>query len=77
MRATKAASDRGVKVYDVDSGMGGHFTVSIIQDLENGVIVVRVWQGEFTDLGWKSFGLFDGKTFQTHRSKLFNHRNLC
>lgn len=76
MRATEAAPYGGVKVYDVDSGIGGHFTVSIVQELANGFVVVRVWQGEFTEQGWKSFGLFDGKTFQTHHSKLFNHRDL-
>ncbi|KGD87657.1 hypothetical protein [Rhizobium sp. YS-1r] len=77
MRATETAREKGVEVYDVDSGIGGHFTVSIIQDMENGVVVVRIWQGEFTVSGWKSYGIFDGKTFQIHRSKLFNHREIC
>jgi len=77
MRATETAPKGGVEVYDVDSGIGGHFTVSIIQELENGFVVVRVWQGEATNNGWKSYGLFDGKTFQIHRSKLFNFRKGC
>lgn len=76
MRTTVTAPIEGVEVYDVDSGIGGHFTVSIVQDLENGCVMVRIWFGTFTDTGWKSYGLFDGRTFRTHRSKLTNHRKL-
>jgi hypothetical protein len=61
MRATEATPLSGVEVYDVDSGLGGHFSVSIIQNLENGDVVVQVWYGEFTNSGWKSYGLLTGK----------------
>ncbi len=77
MRTTEATPDEGVEVYDVDSGIGGFFTVSVVQEMDDGMVVVRVWQGEFIDGFWKSHGLFDGKTFMTHRSKLFNHSKLC
>jgi hypothetical protein len=76
MRGTETTPDAGIEVYDVDSGIGGHFTISIVQSLEDGNVVVRVWQGRFTKTGWTSYGLFDGKTFQTHRSQLVNHRTL-
>ncbi|CDZ30153.1 hypothetical protein [Neorhizobium galegae] len=77
MRATEATPDEGVEVYDVDSGMGGYFTVSIVQEMDDGIVLVRVWQGEFIDTLWKSYGLFDGKAFTTYRSRLVNQRKIC
>ncbi|WP_223568335.1 hypothetical protein [Agrobacterium tumefaciens] len=63
-------------VFDVSSEMGGIFTVSIIQDFGNGSVLVRILYGEITDDGWKSFGLFDGKTFCINRERLTNRRPL-
>ncbi len=77
MRATEGMSHEGVDVYDADSGIGGYFTVSIIQELGDGFVVVRIWQGELIEMSWKSYGLFDGKTFKIHRNKLFNRRKIC
>ena len=77
MRTTTTTPSGGIEVFDVESGLGGHFTVSIIQTLEDGMVMVRIWHGRFTDSGWTSYGLFDGKTFRIHIGKLFNRRRLC
>ncbi|TAU57453.1 hypothetical protein [Rhizobium ruizarguesonis] len=77
MRTILPASLEGIEVYDVDSGLGGHFTVSVASELNDGKVEVRIWQGEFTSQGWKTHGLFDGKTFVTSRTKLTNPRGLC
>ncbi len=68
--------NQGVDVYEVDSGLGGYFTVSIVQKLEDGTVEVRIWQGESTISGWKSYGLFDGKIFRTRQSNLHKCRRL-
>lgn len=77
MRTILPAPLEGVEVYDVDSGLGGHFTVSVASELNDGKVEVRIWQGELTSQGWRSHGLFDGKTFVTSRAKLTNPRRLC
>ncbi|MCP2138242.1 hypothetical protein J2S28_005366 [Rhizobium sp. SLBN-94] len=76
MRTILPAPLEGVEIYDVESGLGGRFTVSVASELNDGKVELRIWQGELTSQGWKSFGLFDGKTFVTRRAKLTNPRRL-
>jgi len=77
MRTILPASLEGIEVYDVDSGLGGRFTVSVASELNDGKVEVRIWQGEFTSQVWKSHRLFDGKTFVTSRTNPTNPRGLC
>lgn len=51
MRTILPAPLEGIEVYDVDSGLGGHFTVSVARELNDGKVEVRIWQGEFTSRG--------------------------
>lgn len=76
MRAITTTPFVGEYVFDVSSEIGGIFTVSIIEDFGNGSVLVRILYGEITDGGWKSFGLFDGKTFRINRERLTNRRTL-
>jgi len=76
MRTIIPAPVRGVEVYYVDSGLGGQFTVSILNDLDGGMVEVRILQGNLTSSGWVSHGLFDGKIFKVSRLWLTNPRRL-
>lgn len=76
MQIMMPTSEEGMNVYDVDSGLGGLFTVSIVQKRDNGSVEVRIWHGEPMISGWKSYGLFDGKTFWTQECNLRNFRSL-
>ncbi|MCZ7451151.1 hypothetical protein O8B93_26655 [Agrobacterium rhizogenes] len=76
MRAIATTPVVGEDVFDVNSEIGGTFTVSVIEDLGNGTVIVRILYGEITEDSWKSFGLFDGNIFQTHRARLTNRRIL-
>jgi len=76
MRSIIPAPLAGVEVYDVDSGLGGQFTVSIQKDLDGGMVEVRILQGNLTSSGWLSHGLFDGKIFEVSRLRLTNPRRL-
>jgi len=77
MRTTVPSPQEGDEVYDVDSGLGGHFTVTIVSDLDDGMVEVRILQGNLTPSGWKSHGIFDGKTFRASRSRLRDPRILA
>ncbi|MBP2557673.1 hypothetical protein J2T08_004303 [Neorhizobium galegae] len=74
MRTITPMPESGMEIYDIDSGMGGVFTVSVTRELARGMVEVRIWYGKRTETGWQSYGLFDGKTFQTSRDKLTNRR---
>lgn len=76
MRAFASTPVVGVDVFDVDSEIGGTFTVSIVEEVGNDSVFVRILYGEITEDGWKSFGLFDGKTFRVNRERLANRRPL-
>ncbi|KVK53772.1 hypothetical protein BCY90_04585 [Agrobacterium deltaense] len=76
MRAIATTPVVGEDVFDVNSEIGGSFTVSIIEDLGDGAVMVRILYGEIKEAGWKSFGLFDGNIFQTRRKYLTNRRTL-
>ena len=44
---------RFIRVFDTPSGMGGSFTVSIVEDLPDGKTVrLRVWYGRASRQGW-------------------------
>ncbi len=76
MRVIATTPFVGGDVFDVNSEIGGTFTVSIIEEFGNDSVLVRILYGEITEYGWKSFGLFDGKTFHTNRERLTNRRTL-
>jgi len=76
MRTIIPAPQAGVEVYDVDSGLGGQFTVSILSDLGGGMVEVRILHGNFTTSGWQSHGLFDGRISEVSRVRLTNPRRL-
>jgi hypothetical protein len=64
-----------VTSFSIPSGMGGVFTVSIIDDLGDKARV-RIWHGQPTAKGWKSWGDFDGKTRIVDKNELKNEKPL-
>jgi hypothetical protein len=76
MRVIATTPFVGEDVFDVNSEIGGTFTVSIIEEFGNDSVLVGILYGEPTEDGWKSFGLFDGKTFRVNRERLTNRRPL-
>ncbi|MGK6311799.1 hypothetical protein [Neorhizobium sp. DT-125] len=76
MRTITPMPGDGIEVYDVDSGIGGVFTVSIARELGKDTLELRVWYGKLTEGGWESYGLFDGSMFRASRSRLKNKRKL-
>lgn len=64
-----------ITVFDTPSGMGGSFTVSIVENRAE-TAVVRVWYGKATAKGWKSWGEWDGNQLEVARSKLTNEREM-
>lgn len=77
MRTIMTAPQEGVEVYDVDSGLGGHFTVSILRQLDGNLVEVCIRYGNITSAGWQSYGLFDGRIFPVDRRMLTNPRRLA
>lgn len=69
------ARHRSIEVYDTPSGLGGSFTVEIVEDLGERV-TVRVWYGRPTANGWERWPEWDGYRFQTTRDKLANRRQM-
>ncbi|GAB2208940.1 hypothetical protein ROS1_57580 [Roseibium sp. ROS1] len=67
---------RNVKVYDIDSDLGGTHTVSIIDEWGDNRVVVRVWYGRATPIGWESWPDWDGYRFEATRNQLTNPRVL-
>lgn len=62
-----------VVVYDTPSGLGGIFTVSIVEDLGD-TALVRVWYGRAEVGRWDSYKEWDGRTFTRDKAKLSNER---
>lgn len=62
-----------IVVYDTPSGLGGNFTVSIVEDLGDRALV-RVWYGRAEVGRWDSCKDWDGSTFTTDKTKLSNER---
>ncbi|NRQ18919.1 hypothetical protein [Ensifer sesbaniae] len=67
---------RSVEVFDTPSGMGGSFTVSIVEELAADKVRVRVWYGRATAQGWEVWKEWDGYTFETERAALTNQRTM-
>ncbi|WP_157928961.1 hypothetical protein [Pararhizobium haloflavum] len=67
---------RSVEVFDTPSGLGGSYTVEIIDQLDAYRIRVCVWYGRATHNGWERWPDWDGYTFETTRDKLTNKRQL-
>lgn len=76
MRTDPLPSLTDVEVYDIASGMGGTFTVSIVADRGNGLVTVRIWFGRLDHGEWQSLGLFDGRVLTCWRDTLTNPRRL-
>ncbi len=66
--------NRPNELYSTPSGHGGSFTVSIVEDLGDERVMVRVWYGRQTTQGWESWPDWDGYTFPTKRSELTPER---
>lgn len=60
-----------IDVFSIKSGMGGAFTVSIIKETTDSVLV-RVWYGRPSVNGWNSWGEWDGMEIKTTRDQLYN-----
>ena len=68
---------RSVRVFDTPSGMGGSFTVSIVEDLPDGETVrLRVWYGRASPQGWVPWPEWDGFRFEGRRDRLSNPRTM-
>jgi hypothetical protein len=70
--------DAETQVWDTPSGMGGTFTVTIVEDLPaDPNVTVRVCYGRLDEQGRYHRWLdWDGYTFTTERSSLSNPRHL-
>lgn len=64
-----------ITVFDTPSGMGGSFTVSIVENRAE-TALVRIWYGKATPRGWKSWGEWDGKQLEVAHSKLTKEREM-
>ncbi len=67
---------RKVKVYNAESVFCGTCTVSIVEELPDNRIVVRVWFGTATPTGWEPWSEWDGHMFPATRDQLMNPRVL-
>lgn len=67
---------RSVNVYDTDSGLGGSFTVEIVEELSADKVKVRVWYGRATATGWDCWPEWDGFRFEVKRELLRNKRKM-
>lgn len=69
------AQQDSVTVFDIPSGMGGSFTVSIVEDLGDKA-KVRIWHGKATPKGWESWKDFDGATRIVEKTVLTKEREM-
>ncbi|WP_247241830.1 MULTISPECIES: hypothetical protein [Rhizobium] len=67
---------RSVDVFDMPSGTGGSFTVSVVEEVAADRVRVRVWYGRAPALGWEAWKDWDGYTFEAERAALTN-QGLC
>lgn len=65
-----------VEVYDTTSNLGGSLTVSIIEEIDEMTVKVRVWYGRATATGWEAWKDWDGYRFETDRASLTNKRSM-
>lgn len=70
------STPRSVTVYDIPSGMGGTFTVSIDREIDPETVEVRVWYGRATPQGWERWRDWDGYVFTTRRDALTKERRM-
>lgn len=75
-RAKESRIIRHVDVFDTPSNMGGSFTVSIVRELDEERVEVRVWYGRPTPMGWEPWKEWDGYRFETSRAALRNARKM-
>ncbi|GBO89126.1 hypothetical protein [Marinobacter salsuginis] len=64
-----------ITVFNTPSGMGGSYTVSILED-RGETALVRVWYGTATAKGWKSWRDWDGHQMEVSRTQLTNEREM-
>ncbi len=69
-----ADRQKEVEVYDTPSNLGGSFTVSIIEEIDETTVKVRVWYGRATINGWETWREWDGSMFVTTRDRLIKKR---
>jgi len=67
---------RSVDVFDMPSGTGGSFTVSVVEEVAADRVRVRVWYGRATATGWEAWKDWDGYRFETDRANLKNERTM-
>lgn len=67
---------RSVEVYDIASGMGGSFTVEIVEDLPADRVKLRVWYGRASPQGWVPWRDWDGFHLEGDRAQLSNKRTM-
>ncbi|MBB3948461.1 hypothetical protein GGQ73_004448 [Rhizobium skierniewicense] len=67
---------RSVEVYDVYSGLGGTFTVEIVEQLNADWVKVRVWYGRATSSAWECWPEWDGFRMEVSRRDLRNKRQM-
>ncbi len=59
-----------VEVFDTPSNLGGSFTVSIEQEVDDETVVARIWYGRATVIGWDPWEDWHGVTFPVRRALL-------
>ncbi|RVL83931.1 hypothetical protein CN140_12390 [Sinorhizobium meliloti] len=67
---------RSVDIFDMPSGTGGSFTVSVVEEVAADRVRVRVWYGRAPALGWEAWKDWDGYTFEAERAALTNQRTM-
>jgi hypothetical protein len=65
-----------VEVYDTQLDLGGSFTVSIIEEIDETTVKVRVWYGRATMKGWETWREWDSSMFTTPRDRVTKKR-IC
>lgn len=63
-----------VEVFDTPSNLGGSFTVSIDEEVDDETVVARIWYGRPTVNGWEPWQDWHGVTFPVRRALLKNPR---
>ncbi len=66
-----ADRQKEVEVYDTSSNMGDSFTVSIVEEIDETTVKVRVCA---TINGWETWRECDGSLFTTSRDRLTKRR---
>ena len=61
-----------IQVYHMNSGLGGIFNVSILEERPDETVKVRIWYGKPTSKGWEPWKEWDGTVWIVLKTKLFN-----